>query len=261
MALPVVEVSHLASSTSFYAAVLQSLGLRFLDSTPDRSSVTFGINGSSMLQIRLMSSPRSSYLLLGAPTPSAVADFRAAALRANPASSPDRNANSSTRAVVNDLDGNTIEVIFGDGDLDGGSYEYSRSTIIVNKTTRILQWNYKSASGSGYNHSSSSNANYAGPGSNYASSNYNLGSTQRTTVQRGVSYEARSYAPAPSEAPASTFSQESKTSTLLNATTMVGTLLGVAAGAALTYKMVTNKDKDQAPNQDTRPSAPKRKHS
>ncbi|KAK7428655.1 hypothetical protein QQZ08_004749 [Neonectria magnoliae] len=105
MALPYLEVSHLASSTSFYASILQPLGLRYLATDREQTSsvgtVTYGLPGAALrrqgqsegdpvpiLQIREATHPfeplKLSFIVLAAPSPAAVAEFHDCALTANP---------------------------------------------------------------------------------------------------------------------------------------------------------------------------------
>ncbi|KAM0348308.1 hypothetical protein ACHAPU_004276 [Fusarium lateritium] len=106
MTLPFVEVSHLASSSSFYSSTLQRIGLRFLSESREPNSsigiITYGISagatkvggkqdpksGVPVLQIREVSRPfepvKLSTLVFAVPSPDIVVDFHDAALTANP---------------------------------------------------------------------------------------------------------------------------------------------------------------------------------
>ncbi|KAF5677265.1 hypothetical protein FHETE_1777 [Fusarium heterosporum] len=106
MTLPFVEVSHLASSSSFYSTTLQRIGLRFLSESREPNSsigiITYGISpgatktggkhdqksGVPVLQIREVSRPfepvKLSTLVFAVPSPDIVVDFHDAAFTANP---------------------------------------------------------------------------------------------------------------------------------------------------------------------------------
>ena len=106
MVVPFIEVLHLPSSSSFYAAVLQPLALEYLISqSQDRNpfahdqdqesattSLVYGTQGRPVLQIRQTRSPlgprKYSSLVLTAPSRSGVGAFFDCALRANPALVP-----------------------------------------------------------------------------------------------------------------------------------------------------------------------------
>ena len=91
--VPFVEVTRLPPSASFYSAVCQPLGVRFVSASP--SNIVFGsASGGPVFEVRAAGTsnaaggggdqPRLSRIVLSAPTRSAVADFYAAALRAQP---------------------------------------------------------------------------------------------------------------------------------------------------------------------------------
>lgn len=82
--LPSIKVSHLASSSSFYSAILQPLGLTYMDADGPSPAVTFGAKGEAVLQLRQSPAPRLLSVLVGAPSMSAFARFHDCGLRANP---------------------------------------------------------------------------------------------------------------------------------------------------------------------------------
>jgi hypothetical protein len=178
--LPYIFVSRLAPSTSFYLAITQPLGLRYISG--DSSSVTFGTAEPApapVFEIRRSDSVDSgppqrsrSRVLFSAPSRSAVSAFYAAALRANPAlsigggcdgdssflrrgqgplTSPANSevggggeSEPSDSARIADPDGNIMEVVY----VNPPDYpaNFGGSTVRHTKSTtqevgRILDWN------------------------------------------------------------------------------------------------------------------------
>lgn len=148
--IPFVEVSHLASSTSFYSGVLQPLGLHYhpppevrgLSSSPLPTLVTYCINGGDpVLELRQTANPLRppvlTSLVISAPSQQSVSIFHRCGARADPPlwsrfrdrrglenhfkdveearkgpwQTTDRNRVQHTHAVLYDLDGNRIEVV------------------------------------------------------------------------------------------------------------------------------------------------------
>ncbi|CAM1503717.1 Fc.00g013080.m01.CDS01 [Cosmosporella sp. VM-42] len=198
MVLPFVEVSHLASSTSFYSTVLQPLGLRYLSTAREPplsvGTVTYGFKGRDLgqdedvpiLQIREASHPleplKRSSLVLTAPSRAAVADFHASGLNANPWLRIQDNEDypgpslsrlgsdgGVSRATIRDLDSNTMEVLYPPP--TARSHPATHNGVPVRQTqstrgeaTRILDWNYDVASRSARSishHSSSSSSHHS----------------------------------------------------------------------------------------------------
>ncbi|KAM3451654.1 hypothetical protein NHJ6243_009558 [Beauveria neobassiana] len=117
MQLPCIEVSQLAPSISFYAAVLQPLGLRYLLSESVASGpdfATFGCCRGPVLHLRQIARPtalRLSTIRISAPTPASIQAFYRQGLEAAPASmfAVDDSLNHST---IFDLDGNRMQAVY-----------------------------------------------------------------------------------------------------------------------------------------------------
>ncbi|KAI1804608.1 hypothetical protein F4811DRAFT_561656 [Daldinia bambusicola] len=160
--LPFIQVKDLAPSASFYAAVVQPLGLRYISATP--TSVLFGETASSspepVFELKQNVNSDSQFvrpcrLVLSARSPSAVAAFYEAALRSNPdlkdgkygvnylrIQKPDSGEES--RAIIGDFDGNIMEVIHAN---TSKKYAASRAGSTVSRShsssqesSRVLDW-------------------------------------------------------------------------------------------------------------------------
>ncbi|KAK7757563.1 hypothetical protein SLS62_000578 [Diatrype stigma] len=164
--LPFVQVNRLPPSASFYSAVCQPLGLRFIQASP--TNLVFGDDPySPVFEVRAANigpSPhKRARIVFSAPSSDAVADFYAAALRAYPAlqkgghdtflhrqdpalggggSISDSNVD---RARIRDLDGNIMEVVYVNP--PGYASNYGGQTVRRTQSTdqeasRILDWNF-----------------------------------------------------------------------------------------------------------------------
>ncbi len=258
--LPYLEVTHLPSSSSFYAAVTHPLGLRYLP-TGDRDasglrSIAFG-SASPLFELRqaVQRPPARSRIVFSAASPDAVADFHAAAVRACPRSAaelslagdlrnPDPSAES--RARIADLDGNTMEVVYVPPPVYPSRYGGStvrRTQSTDTEASRILEWNYDVAS---------SGPSYAGPHSAMARRLGRGADEPYTTLRRSVTASSQfDLAPSPRE--------HSKGLSAAGVAGIFGVAaVGVAAGAALTYTMVKG-DRGRAPPRDfDAPAFPRR---
>jgi len=162
--LPFVEVAHLPSASSFYAAVCQPLGLRFLSSAPSAPGpgVVFGSADPPQpaFELRAVAPTeqrplRLSRLVLSAARPQAVNDFYLSALRASPQSPaviihcgspttvvpltdghghPSSTRPSDTAAKTTDPDGNVMEVVYVPPTAYG-SQQYGGSTVRRTQST------------------------------------------------------------------------------------------------------------------------------
>lgn len=181
MTLPFVEVSHLASSSSFYSATLQLIGLRFINESREQNSsigtVTYGISAGAtkagdkhrqaltdgrsdgqrsavpVLQIREVSRPfepvRLSTLVFAVPSPDAVVNFHDAALTANPWLSiqtdgdPIYPGGPSPRPRLG-IEGGETPRRATVRDLDGNTIQvvYRQPTCPRDYYGRIIEWTY-----------------------------------------------------------------------------------------------------------------------
>ncbi|KAK3301466.1 uncharacterized protein B0H64DRAFT_39328 [Chaetomium fimeti] len=265
--LPFLEVDHLPSSSSFYSAVIRPLGLRYL-STEDGHfpSITYG-NASRtapIFQIRQVISSRdrplrTSRIALSAPSAAAADSSYEFALRANPdardtqprhpgesyaagggASAQRRDTSGGgTRVLITDFVGNMMEIVYQPppnypSQYNGSTVRHTKST--SDEASRILGWNYDVAS--------SSVASPAGPSSTsgasvrtvsrrsyaqYPDDDDDDDDQPHPGIRRSVTAGSSVYEPAASAR---------ENSNGLSAGAVVGTLLGVAAGAAFTYNIV-----------------------
>ncbi|KAM3501428.1 hypothetical protein MY10362_005564 [Beauveria mimosiformis] len=150
MQLPCVEVSQLASSTSFYAAVLQPLGLHYLLSESVASGpdfATFGCCRGPVLHLRQIARPtalRLSTIRISAPTPASIQAFYRQGLEAASASmfAADDSVNHST---IFDLDGNRMQAVYTGHvcrpDVTTGQYTLILDPQQDTHVFQVLDWN------------------------------------------------------------------------------------------------------------------------
>ncbi|KAI1644932.1 uncharacterized protein F4817DRAFT_195165 [Daldinia loculata] len=254
--LPFVQVKDLAPSASFYAAVAQPLGLRYISSTP--TSIVFGDTSSSspepVFEVKQNTNPDSQFvqpcrLVLSARSPSAVAAFHGAALRSNPKlkdgnysvnylriqnSDPDEES----RAIIGDFDGNIMEVVHANS---SKKYASSRAGSTVSRsqpsstqeTSRVLDWTLDV--GAPLVPLPRSIAGSSGPSTTVGS---RASSGESYTMARQSVTTSSTIETPPQEAPKG-----------LNTTTVLGAVFGLAVGAAvggaLTYNSIKNKQEQE----------------
>ncbi|XXH01139.1 Golgi transport complex subunit 6 [Hypoxylon texense] len=247
--LPFFQVSDLPPSASFYAAITQPLGLRYISATP--SSIVFGDAASPtpepVFEVKKSvgansQPPQPCHLVLSAKSPSAVSAFHAAALRANP-DLQDCDANSNffqppdssdstgeSRARIGDFDGNIMEVVHGSRPGYAASQAGSAVQRNSHEVSRVLDWNLDVGTPSV---ASRSAVGTATPGSVAPSA---VGS--RAADSAPYSFLQRSVTSSTVE------TSPRENSKGLNTSAVVGTVLGMAVGAAvggaLTYTMMKN---------------------
>lgn len=276
MSVSYLDVVHLPSATSFLASILQPLGWYYtasesqldlqLTAPINSGSVDFGVNGIPILRVRQQQDldkpiPLTD-VIIAAPSKAAVITFHQAGLRANPAlylTAPVlqpgiardttfySNIDGTVRAMLHDLDGNRIEAVFPDPHPAGGNVKYSGSTVRETQSTqsevgRILHWNYDVASSSP--RSAAGSHMSARPRDNPAS------------LRRSLTHGSQ---PLSAESPrghtSGTTRQSDDNAGGLNTTTVVGALLGAAAGAGLLYSAWNSREKTRDPSHDA-PVAP-----
>jgi hypothetical protein len=303
--VPFVEVSHLASSTSFYSAVLQPLGLRYIPPPAEErgtvaklssSSAAFGSGDDISLELyqseNPLKPPKLSSLVISAPSASAVAGFHSAWRKADPPlwstfrdkrglekhfgdldtaragpwqSSDPRSSALVTSAVVYDLDGNRCEVVH---------HQHQHQHHLRNPPTlsqrdpsppSVLEWTYDVQSTlarapSRISLRKNSNSNSSRPSAMAPSQHDSPFSSVGGRSSHGPLAAAGTDRSAPTEALAeeSVSPRQSSRQGGLNTTTVVGALLGAAAGAALTYGIVSNV-RGPAQDQPEQPRAPPRR--
>ncbi|KFH42913.1 hypothetical protein ACRE_063450 [Hapsidospora chrysogenum ATCC 11550] len=270
--VPFIEVSHLPSSSSFYSAVLQPLGLRCIspeskeDNSPLQTSIAYGVaQGGIVLEVRQsenpLKPPRLSSITISAQRRSSVFSFHSCWLKTDPPSWSqfrdkrglerfynDRRraiegpwvSNESgitvTRAVIYDHDGNRLEVLCHDSPTAPETFKTGR------RSPRVLEWKHDF-------HAESQRSSHIPSPSNelqrFAMAPPNYGASysgSRHSFHGAPSSSAPTAAQMVASQPGQDSDSPRQSSRIggLNTTTVVGALLGVAAGAALTYGIVSN---------------------
>lgn len=285
--VPFVEVSHLASSTSFYSAVLQPLGLHYIPPPAEErgtvaklsTSAAFGL-GEDDISLELHQSenplkpPKLSSLVISAPSASAVAGFHSAWRKADPPlwsafrdrrglekhfgdldtaragpwqSNDPRSSALVTAAVVYDLDGNRCEVVHRQHQHQHHHRHHHSSSQRAPSPPSVLEWTYDVESTlarapSRISLRKNSNSNPSRPLVMAPSQHDSPFSSAGGRSSHGPSAAGGADRSAPNEATVeeSASPRQSSRQGGLNTTTVVGALLGAAAGAALTYGIVSN---------------------
>ncbi|KAH9883352.1 hypothetical protein F4778DRAFT_775274 [Xylariomycetidae sp. FL2044] len=261
--LPFVQVRDLPPSASFYSAVTQPLGLRYISA--DSSSITFGDTSTTpplpVFEVKKVTGAdhlapfKPSRIVFSAPSPSVVSDFCAAAKRASPTSLISRGLGGSAErgndpnfpgphgapsggesesAQITDLEGNIMEVVYVNSPQDPSGYGGStvrRTQSTTKEVSRILDWNLEVAT-----QASGSVAGSAAVGGPAA----------------GRGLEGEPFLLRRSVTTSTVEASPPQNPDGISASTVVGTVLGVAVGAAvggaLTYTMM-RKDRSHAPHQ------------
>ncbi|KAI2622650.1 hypothetical protein GGS26DRAFT_238784 [Hypomontagnella submonticulosa] len=251
--LPFVQVKELPPSSSFYAAIAQPLGLKYISASP--SSIVFGDSTSpspqTVFEVKQNTSADSQQLkpcrlILSANSPSVVSAFHAAALRAYPElKHGDANVNflrlhdnsessGESRARIGDLDGNIMEVVHNNHPDYAPSQAASAARHAHSSSqeaSRVLDWNLDVGTTAV---PSRSVAGSVAPPSTVGSRTAN--GEPYTWLRRSVTTSTMETSPR-------------ENSKGLNTSTVVGTVLGVAVGAAvggaLTYSMMKNEQRER----------------
>ena len=252
---PIIEVSHLPAAASFYATITQALGIQYLSASPQR--LHFGLvapQGPKLvftLQQSAVFPPRPSHITLLAQSPAAVSLFYKKSLLANPTNTSQSFAGEGDEectARTRDLDGNMLEAV----------YTTRRRPIVETASTakearRVLEWQQEVARSVAADSSPS-------PSRSPSSASGSIIRDSRppiTTYRRAESY------PSPVKSYPSPVSQQSgdrpmrlvrkdtittehyrrndeekrSRSGSFTGKLIAGTLLGAAAGAAVTYAL------------------------
>ncbi|KAL5116839.1 hypothetical protein ACEQ8H_005320 [Pleosporales sp. CAS-2024a] len=218
-----LTVSHLPTSTSFFLSALQPLGYRYISQSG--AQIGFGIQDADFFLCQETPGVKAgpAHIAFTAPSRTAVRDFYTAALTAGgrpngaPASRSDRDGHFN--AAVLDFDGNSIEVVYKNGpDVrdDGTVIEHSR----------IITWQ-RSVCGSYRDDRSVISSRAAQPTPTEVAFRASSIASKAPSIVRSVSE--------PAVVPQTTTTSESGDGA---AKTILGTLLGAAAGAAVAYAMV-----------------------
>ncbi|KAH7375730.1 hypothetical protein B0T11DRAFT_12507 [Plectosphaerella cucumerina] len=216
--IPSFDVSHLPSSASFFSTILQPLGIVYLSSdhpsvpaSSEQSLVlTYGTlsSGSAVLQLRQTSRPKRSHAVLSAPSPTSVSECHGLACRANPGNSNATLAGpriafgavgGESQCRITDLDGNIVDIIYK-------ASPTQETPSAAEQNGHVLGWDSLDT-----------------PDKHLTVTA--IGDREPVTILR------RSVTTSVIEQPSKDTSPEHSS----NATTIIGALLGAAAGAALTY--------------------------
>ncbi|KAI1735176.1 hypothetical protein F4680DRAFT_312610 [Xylaria scruposa] len=249
-ALPCIQVRDLPPAASFYSAVSQPLGLRFVSAGP--SSIVFG-NPNPTFEVKAgANTNRPTRIVLSASSPSVVSAFHAAARRAHPKGSShialneDDVSGGESRASATDLEGNVIEIV----------HVPTTAQSTAKQVTRILGWNLDAAASAVGAARSTVGAARSTVGAarstagSVAPSRPGLATLLSGDADESYRIIKRSFTSSTVET-APPQQQESKG---LSTGAMVGTVLGaVAAGAAigagLSYAF-SKRERDRAPRQE-----------
>ncbi|KAG9240857.1 hypothetical protein BJ878DRAFT_523800 [Calycina marina] len=232
---PIIEVSHLPSAASFYAASCQPLGLAYLSCSPARLHFGYISDQGPQVVFTLQQSPvippRPSQITLLAQSPKAVNDFyqrslAASTLQRDPSFAKD---GEETIAKTRDLDGNMLEAI----------YSSRKPTLEITNTAkearRVLDWQHDVArsvavdqphdDAQGRSPERSSGALSRPPVSNRQPDSYTVSQPPMRLVRHDTVNKETYRCP---DAGSGGFSGMK----------LVGTLLGAALGGAAAYAMV-----------------------
>ncbi|KAI0098830.1 hypothetical protein GGR51DRAFT_420471 [Nemania sp. FL0031] len=251
-ALPCVRVRDLAPSASFYSAVTQPLGLRFISA--NAGSIVFG-NPTPTFEVKATpagtAAPKPTRIVLSANSPSAVSAFHAAARRANPHGDShillkeDDITGGESRASATDLEGNVVEIVYTPPNYSPGYAGSSVSSTVRQSSTRhttgILGWNLDAATSMvGAARSAVGSAAPSRPG-------------LATLVPPGEDESYRIIRRSFTSSTVETSPPQQENSKGLSSGAVVGTILGATAaaavGAGLAYAFM-KKDRDRAPRQE-----------
>ncbi|KAI9049418.1 hypothetical protein LZ554_006452 [Drepanopeziza brunnea f. sp. 'monogermtubi'] len=242
---PLILVSHLPSAASFYSALTQPLGLQFLSATSTIPaclhfgyllSTSSGPRKITVFTVSQSAHPRLSHITLSAPTPKAVFDFHGrsqlyrGATRGN--STFEQNG-IEERALTRDFDGNVIEAVYGSSALVRSA---GMAPGLNKECKRVLEWQQDVARSI-----SGSEVGGGGVAARAGAPVFRRAETcptgfgcehptrivVRETVTEHFANAGGPEVPAPPEPKSGGISSK----------TVLGTLLGAAAGAAFAYAM------------------------
>ncbi|KAJ5124698.1 uncharacterized protein N7515_008523 [Penicillium bovifimosum] len=235
-----LTVSHLPTSTSFFLSCLQPLGYQFIGRHDDY--IGFGQKQGEpadfwMTEAKPGTPPGAVHVAFPAPSKDAVGSFFISALKAGGKIHGEPKMRDSQSgyfsAAVIDFDGNSIEAVYR-------SSNASIASEASGPTMALLESSSRSVVSKASSNASTIKAESIAPRSeagSIARSDRSRASKAPTTIDRSApSVVSQSRGPPPSytmQAPAPKPDDGTKA-----AKTIVGTLIGAAAGAAIAYAMV-----------------------
>jgi hypothetical protein len=245
----VIEVSHLPSAASFYAAITQPLGLQYLAllassaSPPSPTRLYFGhhLNPTTnqpqtifaLEQASPSTPPQKSLIRLAAPSPAAVDTFYKKALLANNAQKHpefEQTSDEEARAKVEDLDGNMLEAVYSSR--AGRRIPTIETASTEKEARRVLAWQQEVARST----AASVVRDDPRPPLYRRSETFPRMATERPP--RLVRRETVTTEHYHNERDRATLESRGGGGNGLTGMKLVGTLLGAAAGAAIAYNLV-----------------------
>ncbi|KAF2717672.1 hypothetical protein K431DRAFT_198624, partial [Polychaeton citri CBS 116435] len=223
-----LTVSHIPSATSFYLAALQPLGYSYVGSQGE--SIGLGIDDKAdffLCQEQNGGRVSPTHIAFSADNRVTVRECYAAALNAGgiPSGSPSyRNNNCGCfNAAVCDLDGNTVEFIFREGNDDGAEHGSAAPSESGN---RITAWQ-KDVAGSKVENDDAQSI----------SSKVSQAKSRAQTAMDIASTASKSIKPPSVKSQASGTATPAKSESSGHGKTILGSMIGAAAGAAFAYAM------------------------
>jgi hypothetical protein len=279
---PLIFVTHLPSASSFYASILQPLGLQFLSSpptpTPGNAVLNYGFVGTSnsgLKNVVVFSVAQSPYpghvrparITLSASCEAAVREFYSKSEVLNKAvrsrieflgAGQGTEGNEGIKAATKDFDGNMLEAVYRARDRGtygghgGGRLPAIETASTEREARRVLEWQEQVARSIG---AEGSVVSGSGGGSEAGYS-----STSRLQAPAMIR-RAESYPVQGSERPLRLVRRETVTTEHyrrpeerdnasgrgISSKAVIGTLLGAAAGAAFAYAMVRSESPERTP--------------
>lgn len=242
--IPLIQVSHLPSASSYYASLTQPLSIRYLSATTSYpATLHFGRLTPSGPQVlfsltqSLTPLPQLTTVVLPASNPNQIQDFYGKGRTLNPGCRDTGVVDISTaeadgqKAVTRDLDGNLIEAVYSVHS-GGGSTASTEK-----EARRVLEWQKSVAD------SVSGGSQVAAPRRESAP----MRLVRRQTI-------TETWAPLLSATEPQKSQSNGIAGTGISGGTIIGTLLGAAAGATIAYAMTRSEEPSPPPVVEVIPS-------
>ena len=242
---PFIEVSHLPSSASFYAAVTQPVGIKYLSAGPD-NSLNFGLPQAGSLpeqiffNLRPRPCPAVAQVTFSAPSEEAIIKFHKSALLAGDSNTASiRQTPDQFIAETQDMDGNLLRVEYTRAPLRSTS---SPTVITMASSTkeakRVLDWQYEVAASNSDARSVVSQAQQPRAPTivSRAPTALTRAHTMNEQANRIVQRQTITTTSQPAESNQGGFSSK----------VILGTILAAAAGAAVGYAMTRSESQDDS---------------
>ena len=245
---PVIEVSHLPSAASFYAAITQPLGLRYLSSSasPSPTRLFFGKFDDpstnqpqtifALKQASISTPPQQSLIRLSAPSPAAVETFYKKALLANNSQKDheiEKTSDEEARARIEDLDGNMLEAVYSSR--AGRRIPTIETASTEKEARRVLAWQEEVARSTAASDADVYGDRRSPPAYRRADTFPRMEAERPVRLVRRETVTTEHYR---NERDRAAIEGRSEGGNGFTGMKLVGTLLGAAAGAAVAYAMV-----------------------